>query len=79
MTAASNPPAKLDAIADIVLAYRPKPTSKLAKRRKRKANKVRKKEKGECAMTTLARRANARRAIGDNDFSADVSGSVDGG
>lgn len=30
----------LDAIADVILAYRPKPKSKAAKKRKRKAKKI---------------------------------------
>lgn len=33
-------PKALEAIADIVLAYRPKPKSKPAKRRKRRAAKI---------------------------------------
>lgn len=33
----TKPPKVLDAIADVVLAYRPKPKSKPAKRRKRRA------------------------------------------
>lgn len=33
-------PAALDAIADVVLRYRPKPTSDAAKKRKRKARKA---------------------------------------
>ena len=36
-----GPPAALDAIADVVLAYKPKPRSKPAKRRKRRAAKAR--------------------------------------
>jgi len=32
-----KPPKALETIADVVLAYRPKPKSKAAKRRKRKA------------------------------------------
>jgi hypothetical protein len=35
-----KPPKELDAIADIVLAYRPKPKSKPGKKRKRKAAKL---------------------------------------
>lgn len=35
-------PKGLDAIADVVLAYRPKPKSKPAKKRKRRAAKARK-------------------------------------
>lgn len=35
-----KPPKELDAIADKVLAYRPKPKSEPAKRRKRKAAKA---------------------------------------
>jgi hypothetical protein len=34
------PPAEFDAIADVVLAYRPKPKSKPAKKRKRRAKKL---------------------------------------
>jgi hypothetical protein len=34
------PPKELDAIADVILAYRPKPVSKPAKKRKRKAAKI---------------------------------------
>jgi hypothetical protein len=33
-------PKALDAIADKVLAYRPKPTTKAAKKRKRRATKI---------------------------------------
>ena len=35
-----RPPKALDAIADVVLAYRPKPKSKPAKKRKRRASKI---------------------------------------
>jgi hypothetical protein len=35
-----KPPKELDAIADIVLAYRPKPKTKPAKKRKRLAAKM---------------------------------------
>lgn len=35
-----TPPKELDAIADIVLAYRPKPKSKPAKKRKKMAKKL---------------------------------------
>ena len=35
-----KPPQELDAIADVVLAYRPKPKSKPAKKRRRLANKI---------------------------------------
>jgi hypothetical protein len=38
---AADPPAALEAIADVVLAYRPKPKSKAAKKRKRKEAKKR--------------------------------------
>lgn len=34
-----KPPKELDKIADVVLAYRPKPKSKAAKKRKRRAAK----------------------------------------
>jgi hypothetical protein len=37
---APEPPKALDAIADVVLAYRPKPKSKPAKKRKRRAAKI---------------------------------------
>ncbi len=37
---APEPPKALDAIADVVLAYRPKPKSKTAKKRKRRATKI---------------------------------------
>ncbi len=37
-----KPPKALDAITDLVLAYRPKPKSKPAKKRKRRAAKARK-------------------------------------
>lgn len=40
MTTAKKPPALLDAIADRVLAYRPKPKSKPAKKRARQAKKM---------------------------------------
>jgi hypothetical protein len=36
----SCPPKVLDAIADKVLAYRPKPATKAAKKRKRRATKI---------------------------------------
>ena len=42
MSGPVKPPAALDAIADKVLRYRPKPTSDAAKKRKRKARKVKK-------------------------------------
>jgi len=35
-----NPPKELDAIADVVLAYRPKPKTKPAKKRKKLAAKL---------------------------------------
>jgi hypothetical protein len=35
-----KPPAALDAIADVVLAYRPKPKSKPGKKRKKMAKKL---------------------------------------
>jgi hypothetical protein len=35
-----KPPKELDAIADVVLAYRPKPKSKPGKKRKRRAAKL---------------------------------------
>jgi len=35
-----KPPEALDAIVDVVLAYRPKPTSKPAKKRKRRIAKI---------------------------------------
>jgi hypothetical protein len=35
-----KPPKELDAIADVVLAYRPKPKSKPAKKRNRMAKKL---------------------------------------
>ncbi|MGH6843531.1 MAG: hypothetical protein ACRECU_02165 [Methylocella sp.] len=44
-----NVPKALDAIADVVLAYRPKPKTKSAKKRKRHATKI--------AKTTLANAA----------------------
>lgn len=37
-----KPPKALDAIVDVVLAYHPKPKSKPARRRKRRAAKVEK-------------------------------------
>lgn len=40
MTPPVKPPAALDAIADKVLRYRPKPVSDAAKKRKKKARKV---------------------------------------
>jgi hypothetical protein len=36
----SKAPKELDAIADVVLAYRPKPKTKPARRRKRRAAKL---------------------------------------
>lgn len=38
-------PKELDAIADVVLAHKPKPKSKAAKLRKRKASKIARKPK----------------------------------
>lgn len=35
-----NPPKALDAIVDVVLAYRPKPKTKPARRRKQRAAKI---------------------------------------
>ncbi len=40
MTDAPKPPAILDAIADVVLRYRPKPVSDAAKDRKKRAMRV---------------------------------------
>ena len=40
-----KPPKALDAIADLVLAYRPKAKSKPARRRKRRANKIAKEQR----------------------------------
>lgn len=40
MSKAPKPPAVLDAIADVVLRYRPKPVSDAAKDRKKRAKKV---------------------------------------
>lgn len=40
MTDAPKLPAALDAIADVVLRYRPKPVSDAAKKRKKKARKT---------------------------------------
>jgi len=42
MSVLGKPPKVLDAIADKVLRYRPRPKSKPAKRRKRRAAKLRK-------------------------------------
>lgn len=36
----AEPPKALDAVADVVLTYRPKPKSKPAKKRKRRAKKI---------------------------------------
>jgi hypothetical protein len=36
----AKPPARLDALVDAVLAYKPKPRSKPAKKRKRRAAKI---------------------------------------
>jgi hypothetical protein len=41
-SAMKEPPKTLDAIADVVLAYRPKPVSKPAKKRKRRIAKIEK-------------------------------------
>lgn len=40
MTEAPKPPKVLDAIADVVLRYRPKATTDAAKKRKQKAKKM---------------------------------------
>lgn len=45
MSEAPKPPAVLDAIADVVLRYRPKPVSDAAKDRKKRAKRVAKKAK----------------------------------
>jgi hypothetical protein len=37
---APKPPKELDAIADVVLAYRPKPKTKLAKKRRKMQKRV---------------------------------------
>lgn len=42
MTDAPKPPAVLDAIADVVLRYRPKPVSDAAKDRRKRAKRVKK-------------------------------------
>jgi hypothetical protein len=47
-------PKELDAIADVVLAYRPKPKSKSGKRRKRLAKKL------SCATPNIDRTKNER-------------------
>jgi hypothetical protein len=41
----TKPPEILDKIADLVLAFRPKPKSKPGKKRKRKADKAAKKQR----------------------------------
>lgn len=41
----SKPPEALDAIVDVALAYRPKPVSKPAKKRKRRTEKIAKEAK----------------------------------
>ncbi len=41
-----KPPKALDVITDLVLAYRPKPKSAPAKKRKRRATKARKENEG---------------------------------
>jgi hypothetical protein len=40
VTKLENVPKALDAIADVVLAYKPKPKSKIAKKRKRRASAI---------------------------------------
>lgn len=47
MTEAPKPPAALDAIADVVLRYRPKPVSDAAKDRRKRAKRVARKEKSD--------------------------------
>lgn len=42
MTKKAKPPKVFDAMVDVILAYRPKPKSKPAKKRKRRATKARK-------------------------------------
>jgi hypothetical protein len=42
MSEAPKPPAVLDAIADVVLRYRPKPVSDAAKDRKKRAKRAKK-------------------------------------
>jgi hypothetical protein len=45
-----QPPKQLDAIADVILAYRPKPKSKPGKKRKRRAAKLSKLTKNLAAI-----------------------------
>lgn len=45
----TRPPPILDAIVDVVLAYRPKPKTEGAKKRKSKAKKLKKKASGKAA------------------------------
>lgn len=40
MSAPAKPPKALDAIADVVLAYRPKPKTRPAKKRQRRRRKI---------------------------------------
>lgn len=47
MTDAPKPPAVLDAIADVVLRYRPKPVSDAAKDRKKRAKRAKRKAKAD--------------------------------
>jgi hypothetical protein len=45
MTETPEPPKELDALADVILAYRPKPRSKPAKKRKRRKAKIERAQK----------------------------------
>jgi hypothetical protein len=48
MTKPENAPKALDAIADVVLAYKPKPKSKPAKKRKKRRHDDREREDALC-------------------------------
>lgn len=49
-----KPPKELDAIADVVLAYRPKPKSKPGKKRKKRAAQI---SKANDSATTISKRS----------------------
>jgi hypothetical protein len=49
MTDAPKSPAVLDAIADVVLRYRPKPVSDAAKERKKRTKRIARKAKADAA------------------------------
>jgi hypothetical protein len=54
MTKPENAPKALDAIADVVLAYKPKPKTTNAKKRKKRSSKIGKNAAAIARSTTLS-------------------------